>query len=114
MKLEIDDKELKNGLLGLVIAVVEVVRDALRIQSVKRMEGGSLTDDQIERLGRALMELDQAIEKIKEEQGVTKAVQSVRDGLDDLVNRMVHAVTDPAGVTEAGYYEQQESVPLLH
>lgn len=110
MKLEIDDKELKNGLLGLVLAVVEVVRDAIRIQSVKRMEGGSLTDDQIERLGRALMELDRTIEKIKEEQGVTQAVQSVRDGLDELVNRMVSVV---ASETKE-HHEQQESVSLLH
>lgn len=106
MKLEIDDKELKHGLLGLVLAIVEVIRDTLRIQSVKRMEKGALTEDQIERLGRALIELDQAIEKIKEEQGVAQAVQSVRDGLDDFVSRMVHTVADPAGITEQGRYEQ--------
>lgn len=90
MKLEIDDKELKHGVLGLVLAIVEVIRDTLKIQSVKRMEGGSLTDEQIERLGNALLELDKAIEQIKEEQGVREAVRSVRDGLDDLVDRMIH------------------------
>lgn len=115
MKLEIDDKELKHGVLGLVLAIVEVIRDTLRIQSVKRMEGGSLTEDQIERLGSALIELDQAIEKIKEEQGVSEAVRSVRDGLDDLVSRMVNAVSDPVGITgEEGRYEQQKSLSLLH
>ena len=92
MKLEINDKELKHGLLGLVLAIVEVVRDTLRIQSVKRMEGGSLTSEQIERLGNALLELDRAIDNIKEEQGVSEAVRSVRDGLDDLVDRMVRTV----------------------
>lgn len=99
MKLEINDKELKHGLLGLVLAIVEVVRDTLRIQSVKRMEGGSLSAEQIERLGNALLELDRAIEKIKEEQGVSEAVRSVRDGLDELVSQMVHSVADPGGVT---------------
>lgn len=98
MKLEIDDGELKNGLLGLVLALVEVIRDTLRIESVKRMEGGHLTAEQVERLGNALIELDRTIEKIKEEQGVSEAVRSVRDGLDDLVGRMVQAVADPAGV----------------
>ena len=98
MKLEIDDKELKHGLLGLVLAIVEVVRDTLKIQSVKRMESGSLTDAQIERLGCALMELDRTLDKIKEEQGVSEAVRSVRDGLDDLVSRMVQTVADQTGV----------------
>ena len=95
MKLEIDDKELKHGLLGLVLAIIEVVRDTLKLQSVKRMESGGLTEAQIERLGNALIELDHAIEKIKEEQGVAGAVQSVREGLDDLVDRMVRTVTYP-------------------
>lgn len=98
MKLEIDDEELKHGLLGLVLAIVEVVRDTLRIQSVKRMEGGSLTSEQIERLGNALIELDRTIDQIKEEQGISEAVRSVRDGLDDLVDRMVNTVADPGAV----------------
>ena len=77
-------------MLGLVLAIVEVIRDTLKIQSVKRMEGGSLTEEQIERLGNALLELDKAIDQIKEEQGVSEAVRSVRDGLDDLVDQMIH------------------------
>lgn len=100
MKLEINDTELKHGVLGLVLAIVEVIRDTLKIQSVKRMEGGSLTEEQIERLGNALLELDKAIDQIKEEQGVSEAVRSVRDGLDDLVDRMIHTVSDPGGVSQ--------------
>lgn len=100
MKLEINDQELKHGLLGLVLAIVEVVRDTLKIQSVKRMEGGHLTEEQIERLGNALMELDKAIDQIKEEQGVSEAVRSVRDGLDDLVNRMIQTVSSPVEIAE--------------
>ena len=89
MKLEIDDQDFKHGILGLVLGIVEVIRDTLRIQSLKRMEGGNLSDSQVERLGNALLELDRAIDKIKEEQGVSEAVRSVRDGLDDLVARML-------------------------
>jgi hypothetical protein len=100
MKLEIDDKDLKHGLLGLVLAIVEIIRDTLRIQSLKRMEGGRLTEEQIDRLGVALMELDKAIEKIKEEQGVSEAVRSVREGFDDLVDSMIRKVADPRELTE--------------
>ncbi len=86
-----DDKEsLKNGVMGLVLAIVEVIRDALRLQAVKRIEAGSLTEEEEERLGKALEDFDNAIEKMKEEHGLNEAVQSVRNGLDDLANDLVN------------------------
>ncbi|MFQ5916762.1 MAG: gas vesicle protein K [Candidatus Binatia bacterium] len=95
MVLDIDEKNLKHGVLGLVLALVEIIKDALRTQAIRRMEGGSLTEEEVERLGRAMMDLDKAIEQIKEEQGVGEAVQSVRDGLDDLVDDVIDAVVNP-------------------
>src|SRR3989337_3933440 len=89
MVIDIDEKSLKHGVLGLVIALVEIIRDALKLQAVRRMEGGSLTEEEIERLGQALMDLDAAIEEIKEEQGISESVRSVRDGLDDLVDDVI-------------------------
>jgi len=93
--IQIDEGSLKNGVLGLVLAVVEVLRDALNHQATRRIEGGSLTDSEVERLGAALADLDKAIEGIKREQGLEQAVQSVRDGLDDLVNSVVQQAIDP-------------------
>ena len=95
MPLDIDEDNLKHGVLGLVIALVEIIRDALRIQAFKRMDGGSLTDEECERLGEALLDLDVAIEEIKEEQGITESVQAVRDGLDDIVNEVVDRMVNP-------------------
>ena len=93
--IDIDEENLKNGVLGLVLAVVEILRDALRNQATRRMESGGLTDEEIERLGRALADLDQAIEDIKREQGLEQAVRSVRDGLDDIVDDAVRRMIDP-------------------
>lgn len=93
MAIEIQEDNLKHGVLGLVLALVEIIRDALRLQAVKRMEGGSLRDEECDRLGRALMELDTALEEIKREQGLTEAVQSVRDGLDQIVGDFVDQLT---------------------
>lgn len=93
--IDIDADNLKHGVLGLVIALVEVIRDALKIQAFKRMEGGSLKEDELERLGQALMDLDMAIEQIKEEQGITQAVQSVRDGLDSIVDDVLDKMINP-------------------
>lgn len=93
--IKIDEDNLKNGVLGLVLAVVEILRDALGNQAMRRIDSGTLTDDEVERLGAALADLDQAIEGIKREQGLDQAVQSVRDGLDDVVNDVVQRAIDP-------------------
>ena len=93
--IEIDEENLKSGVLGLVLAVVEILRDALQNQATRRMESGGLSDEEIERLGRALVDLDVAIEGIKCEQGLEQAVQSVRDGLDDIVDDVIQRMVDP-------------------
>lgn len=105
MAIHIDEENLKSGVLGLVLALVEVIRDALKIQALKRMEGGSLTEEECERLGKALMELDLALEQIKEEQGVAEAVRAVRDGLDGIVDDVIDRIANPgrwAKETEVG------------
>ncbi len=93
--IKIDEGKLKEGVLGLVMAVVEIIRDALQSQATQRMDSGRLAAEEIERLGQALADLDLAIEDIKCEQGLEQAVQSVRDGLDELVNDVVEQVTEP-------------------
>ena len=95
MPLDIDEDNLKHGVLGLVIALVEIIRDTLRIEAFKRMNGGSLTDEECERLGEALLDLDVAIEEIKEEQGITESVKAVRDGLDGIVNDVMDRLANP-------------------
>lgn len=93
--LDIDEKSLKHGLLGLVVALVEIIRDALKLQAMRRMEGGSLTDEEMERLGEALMELDIAVDEMKEEQGISESVKSIRDGLDDIVDDVLDRMVNP-------------------
>jgi len=95
MVVDIDEKNLKHGVLGLVIALVEIIRDALNLQAIRRMDGGSLTEEEIERLGQALMELDTAIEEIKQEQGIIESVKSVRDGLDEIVDDVLDRMINP-------------------
>lgn len=95
MAIDIDEKNLKHGVLGLVFALVEIIRDALELQAVRRMEGGSLTEGEIDRLGEALMDLDAAIEEIKREQGISESVKSVRDGLDSIVEDLLDRMINP-------------------
>jgi hypothetical protein len=108
MAINIDENNLKHGVLGLVIALVEVIRDALKIQAFKRMEGGSLSAEECERLGKALMDLDIAMEEIKAEQGIIESVQTVRDGLDEIVDGVIDRIVNP----ERWQEETAESLPV--
>lgn len=92
---DIDERDLKNSVLGLVVALVEIIVEALRLQAMRRMEGGSLTEEEVARLGEALMDLDGAIETIKMEMGIAEAVKAVRDGLDGAVDDVIDAFMVP-------------------
>lgn len=97
MRIKINEDKPGNGLLGLVIAVVEVIVDTLKLQAVRRMDSGKLSKEEIERLGAALMKLDETIEEIKEGNGITGAVESIKNGLDDVVNSLA---AEETGVVE--------------
>lgn len=90
--LDIAEQDLKNGILGLVVALVEIVKEALKLQAMRRMEGGSLSEAELERLGQALMDLDAAIERIKEEMGIAESVKAVRDSLDRAVADLIDSI----------------------
>lgn len=95
MAVEINESNLKQGVLGLVVTLVEIIRDAMRLQALKRIEGDSLTDEEIERLGRALMDLDEVIDEIKKDHGVDETVRSIRDGLDDIACEVIDKIISP-------------------
>jgi hypothetical protein len=100
MTITVDEENLKEGLLGLVVALVEIIEEVLERQAIRRMEGGRLNDEEIERLGSALSELDEALEKIKADNGIEEAVKSVRDGLDDVAENIIDQFIDPERWTE--------------
>ena len=95
MAIQVDETNLKHGVLGLVLALVEVIRDTLKIQALRRVESGVLSEEECERLGKALMDLDIALEEIKEEQGITESVRAVRDGLDEIVDDVIDKLINP-------------------
>ena len=100
MTINIDEENLKEGLLGLVVALVEIIEEVLERQAIRRMEGGRLSDLEMERLGDALSELDEALKKIKVDNGIEDAVKSVRDGLDNVAENIVDQFIDPERWTE--------------
>lgn len=95
MAVNINENNLKQGLLGLVVALVEVIQETLERQALRRMESGRLTQEEIERLGQALMDLDQALEHIKKENDIEKDVMFVRDSLDRIADDVVGKLVNP-------------------
>jgi hypothetical protein len=67
-----DPDATEQGLAGLVVGIVDLVRQLLERQALRRMEGGSLTDEEIERLGRALMGLEDRVGELREVLGLAE------------------------------------------
>lgn len=55
-----------RGLGQVVVAVLEILRDLLERQAIRRVESGSLNPDEIERLGQALIALDRRFAELRE------------------------------------------------
>jgi len=63
-KINIDGQKLQNGLGKLVLTLVEILRQILERQARRRIESGTLTSEEIERLGLAFMQTRQKITEI--------------------------------------------------
>lgn len=100
--INIDDGNLKQGLLGLTTAILEIVVDSLKIQAVKRMESGRLTDAEVERLGAALQEMDRTLDELKTEHGIAETTRSVRASLDDAANEVLDKMINPERWVKCG------------
>jgi gas vesicle protein GvpK/gas vesicle protein GvpA/GvpJ/GvpM family len=70
-RLNTDPDKIENGLAKLVLTLIEVLRKVLEHQAVRRMEGGHLSDDEVERLGVALLRLNDRMQDMKGTFGLT-------------------------------------------
>jgi len=64
-RLEAGPEDIEAGVARLVLTLVELLRQVMEHQAVRRMEGGGLTDEQVERLGLALQRLEGRLEEVK-------------------------------------------------
>jgi hypothetical protein len=61
-----DRESLEKGLAQLVLTLVELIRQLMERQALRRIEGGSLSSDEVERLGETFMLLEQKMEELRE------------------------------------------------
>jgi len=70
-RINVDPANVESGLARLVLTLIEVLRKVLEHQAIRRMEGGTLTEDEIERLGLGLLRLHERMQELKGVFGLT-------------------------------------------
>lgn len=95
-----DEEDGVDGLLALVVAVVEILLETMEREAVRRMDAGDLSDEEVERLGGRLATLDAELDRLKDEMEVEEPVDDLRGQLDGLVGDALSAAR--AGGVSAG------------
>jgi hypothetical protein len=67
-----DPESLERGLAQLVLTIVELLRQLMERQALRRIDNGGLSDEQEERLGQTFMELDKRMAELRDEFGLTE------------------------------------------
>jgi hypothetical protein len=70
-RINADPEHVEQGLARLVLTVVELLREVLEHQAIRRMDGGTLSDEEVERLGMALLKLNHRMGELKATFGLT-------------------------------------------
>ena len=72
-RIDCSPDNIEQGLAKLVLSLVELLRQVLERQAIRRMEGGSLQEEQVEKMGEALMALEAKIHELSASFGLTPA-----------------------------------------
>jgi Gas vesicle protein K len=85
-RVEVDPEKVERGLAQLVLTLVELLRQLMERQALRRVETGTLDDDEVERLGRTFMLLERRMDELKREFGLRDEDLNLRLGpLGDLL-----------------------------
>ena len=71
LRIDADPESVEKGLVTLVLTLVELLRQLMERQALRRVEQGSLTDDQTEKVGSTLMALDARMAELRDHFGLT-------------------------------------------
>lgn len=64
---------MERGLVTLVLTVVELLRQLMERQALRRVDQGSLSDEKVEQIGATLLALDERMAELREYFGLTPA-----------------------------------------
>lgn len=70
-RLETDSESVQRDLMKLVLTIIELVRQLMERQAIRRVDEGDLSDEQVEELGLGLMRLEEAMTQLREQFDLT-------------------------------------------
>jgi hypothetical protein len=71
-RIDADPESVERGLVSLVLTIVELLRQLMERQALRRVDQGTLTDEQVENIGRTLMALEERMAELREHFGLTR------------------------------------------
>jgi hypothetical protein len=71
LRIRTQPESAEKDLSALVLALVELLRQLMERQALRRVEQGSLTDEQVEKIGLTLMALEERMTELREHFGLT-------------------------------------------
>ena len=72
-RMETDPDSVERDLFKLVLTVIELIRQLMEAQALRRVDEGDLSDEQVEALGLGLARLEEAMEELKSRYDLTTA-----------------------------------------
>jgi hypothetical protein len=69
-RIDTDPENVARGLGQLVLTIVELLRELMERQALRRIDTGTLDPEQVERLGATFLALDRRMEELREQFGL--------------------------------------------
>jgi phosphoribosylaminoimidazole-succinocarboxamide synthase len=69
-RFDIDREQMGRDLVALVLTVVELLRQLMERQAIRRVEQGDLRDEQVEQIGETLMHLEERMTELCDQHGL--------------------------------------------
>jgi hypothetical protein len=69
-RVELEPGKIERGLLRLVLSLIELLRQLMEKQAMRRIDAGSLTLEEVDRVGRSLMEMETTIRRLQTQFGI--------------------------------------------
>jgi hypothetical protein len=102
-RLNVDAHDVGRGLAALVVTILDLVRQLLERQALRRVDAGDLSDDEVEGLGQALLALEDGFAELREKLGLAGEDLGLSAEIANLTDAIAQPI-DPGGeeATEGG------------
>jgi len=89
------EDRLMQGVLALAISLSRITKDALRLDSLHRMQKNGMSEEEVERWRESLMDLDAALDQIKGDERIRHALGELGRPFDSLIGHLLLAALEP-------------------